>query len=135
MRKKQGFTLIELMITVTIIGIITSIAIPSYYSNVISSARRAEGMPALLDIMRAQENFYANNFTYTSDLTDLNYSDPSITDSDRYSISASICGAGIALTSCILLRATGINAQAGDGFLELDSIGNRNHNGGTDGWL
>ncbi len=135
MKAQQGFTLMELMVTITIIGIIASVAIPSYSSYVQKSARKSDGMSALFDIMRAQENFYANNFTYTSDLTDLNYSDPSITDSNRYSVTATICGAGIALTSCILLRADGINGQVDDGYLELDSNGNRNHNGGTDGWL
>ncbi len=135
MKHQQGFTLIELLITVAIIGIIATIAIPSYTSYVQKSARKSDGMPALLDIMAAQENYYANNLTYTSDLTDLNYSDPSVTDSNRYSVTATTCGAGIALTSCILLRADGINGQVDDGYLELDSIGNRNHNGGTDGWL
>ncbi len=135
MQQQQGFTLIELLITVTIVGIIASIAVPSYYSNVTASARKSEGMPALLDVMRAQENYYANNFTYASDLKLLNYSDPYITDSGRYSIEAEECGAGIELTSCVLLKATGISHQADDGYLELDSRGNRNHNGGTDGWL
>lgn len=135
MKHLQGFTLIELLITLSIVGIIASIAVPSYNSHVKTSARKTDGMPALLDVMRAQENFYSNNFTYTSDLTDLNYADPLITDSERYSIAASTCGAGIDLTQCIQLRATGINGQADDGYLEIDSQGNRNYNGGADGWL
>ncbi len=132
MKNQQGFNLIELMVVVTIIGIIASVAIPSYQKNVQKSAR-SSGMTSLLDVMRAQENFFANDFTYSSNLTDLNYSNPLITNDRRYSISAATCD-GSALTQCVLLTATAIREQVGDGNLTLDSLGNRTHNGRT-GWL
>lgn len=126
--KNKGFSLIELMIVVVIIGIIASVAVPNYQSNVRKSSR-SDGMTALLDIMRAQENYFANEYTYTSDLTDLNYPDPYVTEGDKYSIRAATCGAGITLEACVRLTATAIGSQAVDGNLTLDSRGNKTHKG------
>ena len=145
MKTQHGFSLIELMVALVIMGIIATFAVPSYQRNVIASSRKTDAMPALLDIMRAQENYFANRFTYTEDLTDLKYSNPEITASERYSIATKKCtdstGVELAITSCIKLRATGIDGKGGylangtdDAYLELDSLGNRNVSG-VDGWL
>lgn len=68
--KNKGFTLIEMMITVAIIGILTAIAYPSYVEYLYKGSR-AEAMSALLDIANRQEQFYADNHIYTSSLSDL----------------------------------------------------------------
>ena len=125
--KQKGFSLIELMIVVTIIGILASIGLPAYQGNVMRSSR-GDGMTALLDVMRAQENFFANEFTYTSDLSNLNYN----ASSGKYKITASACGSD-PLTQCIKLTATAQEGQAADGNLTLDSRGNRTH-GSKQSW-
>ena len=132
MIKQKGFSLIELIIAVTIIGIIASIAIPSYQRNVVKTGQ-AEGKSELLDVMRSQENYFANNFTYTTDLTHLNYNSVHTTSGDRYSITASTCSGGLDLTQCVLLTAVGIGSQVSDGNLTLNSQGSRTHNG-VNGW-
>lgn len=63
----NGFTLIELMITVVIIGILASIAYPSYLSQVRKS-RRSDAVQALSQVQQAQERWRANNTTYSSQL-------------------------------------------------------------------
>ena len=58
-----GFTLLELMIVVTVVAIMASIAYPSYMAH-IQSARREEGKKALLEAAQKMESFYALNQTY-----------------------------------------------------------------------
>jgi type IV pilus assembly protein PilE len=61
--KKAGFTLIELMIVVAIIGILTSIAYPSYQESVAKS-RRSDAKGALLVFANAMERHFTVNNTY-----------------------------------------------------------------------
>jgi type IV pilus assembly protein PilE len=62
-KKLQGFTLIELMIAVAIIGILTAIALPSYQESVRKS-RRADGKAALLGLANAMERRFTEANSY-----------------------------------------------------------------------
>lgn len=62
-RTSEGFTLIELMIVVAIIGILAAIAYPSYLEHVRKS-NRAEAQAALMEAQQALERFYSVNGTY-----------------------------------------------------------------------
>lgn len=67
----KGFTLIEIMIVVAIIGILAAIAYPSYDAYV-KRGYRSEGMALLNDIAARQERYYAQTHTYVTSSTDLN---------------------------------------------------------------
>jgi type IV pilus assembly protein PilE len=63
LKKTRGFTLIELMIVVAIVGIVAAFAYPSYREQVIKS-RRAEGMGELLELADRMERFFSDRGTY-----------------------------------------------------------------------
>jgi type IV pilus assembly protein PilE len=62
-KKNEGFTLIELLTTVAVIGILASIAYPSYQSHV-KKTRRADAQGALMGFANAMERFFTENNTY-----------------------------------------------------------------------
>jgi len=70
MRVQSGFTLIELMVVVAVLGIIASIALPSYTEHM-RNGRRAAALSAVADLQLQQERWRAEHTTYgaTSDLT------------------------------------------------------------------
>jgi type IV pilus assembly protein PilE len=69
---EEGFTLIELMIVVAIIGILAAIAYPQY-SNYVMRSKRTDAKTALLDLASREEQFFSMNNSYTADSTKLGY--------------------------------------------------------------
>ena len=61
--KKNGFSLIELMIAVTIVGILAAIAIPSY-SAYVRRANRSDATRTISFLSQALERCYSQTFTY-----------------------------------------------------------------------
>ncbi|MEB4592384.1 type IV pilin protein [Candidatus Thiothrix sp. Deng01] len=83
-KQYQGFTLIELMITVAIIGILSAIAYPNYTAYV-QKSRRADAQVALMEITQRQESYFLRNYSYAKDLAQLGY--PSISNDGQYTLS------------------------------------------------
>jgi type IV pilus assembly protein PilE len=67
LRKRTGFTLVELMIVVAIVGVLASVGYPMYQEE-LRKAGRAEGKAALLRTAQMQERWYTSNGTYTATL-------------------------------------------------------------------
>jgi len=111
--KHLGSTLIELLITVAIIGILAGVAYPSYVDYVMRS-NRSEGQRELLRLANIEEQRFIDFRTYTNDMTDLgvavNLSGAFETAYEKYSITATIANNG----STFVLTATAINSQTGD---------------------
>lgn len=73
--KQKGFTLVEIMVVVAILGVLAAIAIPMMSGNDVK-ARRAIAKSTLLEVSSKQEEYFINNKSYTALLTDLAYPDP-----------------------------------------------------------
>jgi len=67
---QRGFTLIELMIVMTVVGILASIAVPNYQRHLIK-AREAVLMEDLYQMRRAIDAYFADNIKYPDSLDDL----------------------------------------------------------------
>ncbi len=117
----RGFTLIELMITLAIVAILMTVAVPSYQSYVVRGVR-ADTQQTMMEIAAKQEQFMMARQNYTTDLssTGLNYNiDPAV--SDNYDIAVTlVAGPPVGF----LVTATGISSLA-DGVLTLSSTGEK----------
>ncbi len=104
-RKSAGFTLIELMITVAIVGILAAIALPAY-NEYIARAKRAEARAAILKAEGWLERFYTENNTYTNTLANnentafnARYSSVPSTGAAYYSITLVVTPAAYTITT------------------------------------
>ena len=86
MRVIKGFTLIELMVTVSIVGILAIIAIPSFTEQVAKS-RRAEAIRGLGDLQLRQERWRSNHTQYAVDGETVGSNTFSIPTVDNYTLS------------------------------------------------
>lgn len=144
MKRSFGFTLIELIIAVVIVGILTAIALPSYRSYIVRAAR-TECKGVMLDMAQNQERYYTNNGTYLNVVappaTPANFQNYSGADmaSRKYDITV---GPGtIADNTQTIGAAFTISATPSNGFadslcgtLKLDSTGAKSSNDNTQCW-
>ena len=61
----RGITLFELLIVLTIVGVIAAVAVPSYRKHLLR-VHRAEAMTALMQLQNAEESHYLRHNTYTA---------------------------------------------------------------------
>ena len=124
----KGFTLVELMIVILIIGILGAVAYPNY-TNYVTQARRNEAITLLLEMMQQQERFFTEELTYTQDFTRLGYTiNPGTgtvnSENGFYLMWAMPCGTE-PLVNCVILAAQPQGVQNGDGNITLNSRGVR----------
>jgi type IV pilus assembly protein PilE len=62
-KRYKGFTLVEILIVVAIIGVLAAIAFPSY-AEYIKRGKRAECRASMLQAAQQMEKFYSNNNEY-----------------------------------------------------------------------
>jgi len=112
-----GFTLVELMIVVAIVGILASIAIPSYVEYV-KKGRRAAAQSHLMEIAQREQQYLLDARTYAASLTTLGITTPTDV-ANYYTIQVNVADAPPSFT----ITATAQGTQTSDGNLTLDSTG------------
>ena len=134
MRQQRGFSLVELMIAVMIVGILASFAYPSYLEST-RKANRASAKRAVLEAVARQETYRAQTLGYGRDMTNLGYAtNPYITSDDLYSVSITASAPALpARATSYTITATARGEQTKDscdGFA-IDSIGTKTVTEGT----
>ena len=116
-----GFTLIELMIALTISVILASMAYPSYLSQ-IAKSRRSDGKQALLELAQKLERFYTERGSYVGATLGNGGLYPTLSPGGYYAISLSSQSA-----DGFVIAATPRSSQAGDacGALGYNHLGDR----------
>jgi type IV pilus assembly protein PilE len=117
----NGFTLIELMITIVVATILITIAVPSYM-NQTRQAHRTEAKTALLDLAGREERIMSTNGVYSAAASDLGYSSmPWTTPTGLYTITITNVAQAVAPTqvaagspATFTLTATAIGPQLKD---------------------
>lgn len=128
LQKLRGFTLLELMIVVAVIGILAAVALPSYRQYIVRAAR-VEAQAELLELASLQEKIYLNSTNYTPDVTGA-YTGTSAgglgrgsgrTKDGRYALSLDIT----VPSQTFVLTATPVagSTQNGDGALSISESG------------
>jgi type IV pilus assembly protein PilE len=149
---QSGFTLIEMMAVLLIIGILTTFAYPSYRQVKLKTAR-AEGRAALMRLMQQQERYYSGHHRYRyftsgdggeSDAsTQFRHFSGATEQASAYRLDAQACGSadsgasgnsgdsGANASGCLLLRATPAHGFE-DPLCDALTLDNAGKQGATD---
>jgi len=121
MRRTQGFSLIEILIVVGIIGILAAIALPSYKKQ-IQRSNRAAAQALMSDVANKQQIFLSTARTYAASLGELNVTAPSDISPKFYTFTIDpVAGP----PPCFTITAKAQGNQADDGDLTLDCQGTK----------
>ncbi len=106
--RRRGFTLIELMIAVVVVGLLSALAYPSYQQQV-AKGRRADAKQALLELAQKMERFYTERGTYVGATLGNTGLYPNLSTGGYYDLSITTQTA-----DGFTVKATPRGAQAGD---------------------
>ncbi len=118
----KGFTLVELMVAVVIIGILASIVVPSY-QDFLRKGRRAAAQAVLMDVAQKQQQYLLDARSYAADLSTLNISVPA--DVTKYYTITLAVGDGAPPTFTATATPDSGTDQASDPTLTIDNTGKK----------
>jgi type IV pilus assembly protein PilE len=117
MNKQRGFTLIEILVVVVVIGILASIALPGYRDALRKSNRRA-AQAVMMEIANRERQYFVANRAF-ADATELAYPLPAEV-SGKYTYTITVAAGP---PPGFTINFTAIGAQAVDGNLSLTGAG------------
>lgn len=119
----SGFTIIELMIVVVIVGILSMIALPSFQASMLKG-KRTDAKATLVDAASRMEQYYLDNKQYTATITAIGT--PATSPEGHYTMSVTAATAACPIASCYELVATAQGGQTDDTgctVMKLNSVG------------
>ena len=124
MKDAKGFTLIELMIVVAVVGILSMVALPQYQQYVIRG-NRAAAEAFMMDVANRQKQFLLDARSYAPDLATLTMTAPTnVSNNYNVTVSAPVV-AGAPPTFTVTATPVAGSKQANDGTLTLDDLGTK----------
>lgn len=124
-RTARGFTMVEILVTLSMAGVLSSVALPTFQGH-LQKARRADVVVSMMQVQLAQSRWRANGTNYGT-LAQIGVSSVSMGGhysltlaseaDDRYEVLASASGAQVRDTACrhMLLRVVGANVVQASG--------------------
>jgi type IV pilus assembly protein PilE len=147
MKRRSGFTLVELLIVMAILAILGALAYPNY-AGYIARTKRTEGLVALVEAMQAQERYYSRHNSYLAFSSDaaepeaaaFHWWSGAAPEASAYELDGHACS-GQTLAECIEIRARPgtrkVDTRFHDpecGALTLDSLGRQGAEGAGRCW-
>lgn len=111
MKTKKGFTLIELMIAVAVIGILVGVALPAY-TDYVTRGKLVEGTSALSDGRVKIEQYFQDNRTYVGGTAPANTTNFTYVPSNRSTTTYTITATGIGSLSAFSYTINETNTKA-----------------------
>jgi len=127
-RNNKGFTLIELMIVIAIIGILAAVGYPAYTSAV-KKGNRADAIDSLLSLASRMEEYYMNNDTYVG--ATVNAAGTGTVGSNQTSDGLYTLSISSATAFAYGLTATPVSGDPECGNLTLNSLGQKGASAGA----
>jgi type IV pilus assembly protein PilE len=130
-KNTAGFTLIELMVVIAIVGILAAVALPSYQQYIVRG-HRAAAQSEMMDIANREQQYILSNRIYTATGSDLGYSLPSDVGA-RYTYLIEVDN-GSPPSFIITFEPKVGTSQVSDGALVLTSEGVKTRAGDASKW-